>query len=95
LTGRRLAEIDRWFEYTIKSRFNPYEETCETEFEIPISGVPDDLDVGLEEGYLKLLKYIFAMAVLTILGTRLKAFLLQSLTKYMILSIIRFDMLTA
>jgi hypothetical protein len=54
LTERRVNEALRYFENAIKRAFNPYEEACETEFEIPMAGAPDVPALGLEEGYLKL-----------------------------------------
>ena len=43
---------------TIKKDFDPFEEECEQEYEIPIRGAPEIPEIGLEEGHLKLSKYV-------------------------------------
>jgi hypothetical protein len=74
LTERRLAEANRHFDTVIKRQYNPYDENCEAEFEIPLNGAPDLPDVGLEEGYLALSKYV-SMRSMLISGMIFKQFL--------------------
>lgn len=54
LTDRNLGEAMRYFESAVKRTFNPHDEACETEFEVPMGGAEDVPSIGLEEGYLKL-----------------------------------------
>lgn len=54
----------RYFENSVKRAFNPYEEACETEFEAPMGGAGDVLEVGLEDGYLRLSKFSHALMFL-------------------------------
>ena len=58
LTKRRLADSVRHFDTVIKRQYNPYEDRCDDEFEIPFAGAQDIPEIGLEEGYLMLSKYI-------------------------------------
>jgi hypothetical protein len=57
LTPRRLAQTRRHFEMLIKCQYNPYDEYIDDEYEIPLPGAPDQLEISLEDGYLKLTKY--------------------------------------
>lgn len=57
LTPKRMMEAVRNFDGNLKLNFDPYDESCDKEFEIPLPGAPDIPSVGLEEGYLKLSKY--------------------------------------
>ena len=54
LTQKRVMEAMRWFEGSIKQAFNPYDSGCDDEYEVPMIGVKDAPDIGLEEGYLKI-----------------------------------------
>jgi hypothetical protein len=57
LKPRTLAELHRYFDSAIKGQFNPYDEECEEEYEIPIIGAPDKPAINLVAGYLKLQKF--------------------------------------
>lgn len=57
LTPKRVQEAVTQFEGKLKLNFNPYEDYCDNEFEIPLPGAPDIPSVNLEAGYLKLTKY--------------------------------------
>jgi hypothetical protein len=57
LIGRRLAEVLKHFDSTIKCQFNPLVPGCEEEHEIPIPGAEDIPSIGLEAGFLTLRKY--------------------------------------
>jgi hypothetical protein len=52
LDERRLADLIRQFDSSIKRQFNPFDECCETEFNIPVSGVQDIPEIGIHDGYL-------------------------------------------
>jgi hypothetical protein len=54
LTIKRAFETAKWFDDGTKRHFNPYDKDCEPEFEIPLVGVPDVPEIGLEYGYLRL-----------------------------------------
>ena len=54
LTPRRLKAALTYFESSIKCSFNPYDEACDLEYEIPLSGAIDIPEIGLDEGYMKL-----------------------------------------
>jgi hypothetical protein len=54
LTPRRLKASMTYFESSIKCNFNPYDEACDMEYEVPLSGTIDIPEIGLEEGYMKL-----------------------------------------
>jgi hypothetical protein len=57
LTPKRLLELVRYFDSSIKRQFNPLDPSADTEFEVPIAGVDDILWIGFEDGYLRLTKY--------------------------------------
>ena len=57
LTPRRLAEAVKNFEGNIKIYFDPFDEDCEDEYEIPLPGAPDIPSIGLVEGFITLSKY--------------------------------------
>ena len=46
------------FEGIVKFQFDPYSDGCEAEFEFPLRGAPDIPSIGLEEGYIKVSRYI-------------------------------------
>lgn len=52
LDERRVTELCRHFDNSIKLQFNPFDPLAETEFEIPISGIQDLPSIGLQDGYL-------------------------------------------
>jgi hypothetical protein len=56
LTPKRLSGTQRHFDTLIKCQYNPY-EYCEEEYEIPLPGAPDQPEIALEGGYLKLTKF--------------------------------------
>lgn len=56
LTRKRLKYAIRYFDRSIKYSF-PYDEYCDTEYDVPLPGAPDVLAIGLEDGYLKLSKF--------------------------------------
>jgi hypothetical protein len=56
LKPKRLEEALRYFENSIKRAFNPFDASCDEEYEIPLSGARDVPRIGLEDGYLKLSK---------------------------------------
>jgi len=56
LTGKRLAEIVRHFDTSIKRQYNPYDESGDSEFEISVGVAQDIPEIGLEDGYLRLSK---------------------------------------
>ena len=57
LTARRLNEAIRYFENSIKRAFNPFDDACDDEYDIPLSGARDMPGIDLEDGYLKLSKF--------------------------------------
>jgi hypothetical protein len=57
LTEKRMAALVRHFDSSVKRQYDPFDPICETEFEIPIAGVPDIPEIGLEDGYLTLSRY--------------------------------------
>lgn len=57
LTARRLNEAIRYFENSIKRAFNPFDDACDDEYDIPLSGAKDMPSIDLEDGYLKLSKF--------------------------------------
>jgi hypothetical protein len=57
LTVRRLSEAIRYFENSIKRAFNPFDDACDDEYDIPLSGARDMPSIDLEDGYLKLSKF--------------------------------------
>ena len=54
LTERKLKEAMSYFENSVKRAFNPYDETCEPDFDVPLGNTSDILSIGLEDGYLRL-----------------------------------------
>jgi hypothetical protein len=56
LDQKRLADLLRQFDTSIKRNFNPYDPSAETDFELAISGVRDMPQIGLRDGYLLLPK---------------------------------------
>jgi hypothetical protein len=92
LTSKRLVEAVRFFESSIKVAFNPYDEYTEDEFEVPMGSIGDVLEIGLEDGYLKLSKFIGIMTILMVLGAILKGFFNPSLIKSTISSTNKFMM---
>jgi hypothetical protein len=68
LTPKRVAELVRHFDSSIKRDYNPLEPDADTEYEVPIVGVPDMPDIGLEDGYLRLSEFFSFEMTLTIEG---------------------------
>jgi len=56
LDEKRLADLLRQFDSTIKRQFNPFDSQAETEFEISVAGIQDMPQIGLRDGYLRLSK---------------------------------------
>jgi hypothetical protein len=54
LNSKRLAEVVRYFDRTIKPHYNPFDSDGTIDFEVPIPGVADIPDIGLKDGYLML-----------------------------------------
>ena len=54
LTERRLWDIVRHFDTSIKRQYNPFDESCDDEFEISVGISQDIPEMGLLDGYLKL-----------------------------------------
>jgi hypothetical protein len=54
LTERRLKEAMKYFENSVKRKFNPYDESCDPEFDVPMGNAKDIPSLGLEDGYLKM-----------------------------------------
>ena len=52
-----LTNAVKAFEGGIKFQFDPYAETCEPEYEIPLRGAPDIPKIDLYDGYLTIRKY--------------------------------------
>lgn len=68
ITEQLAAEIMSQFD-TIKRKFNPFDNGCESEYEIgPLRGAPEMPDIGLMEGYLKISKYIISSLILLMLN---------------------------
>jgi hypothetical protein len=61
LTERTLMGTMLHFENTIKRNFNPYNPSCDDEYEVPICGAPDQEDIGLLSGYLTLSRQTILM----------------------------------
>lgn len=53
-----LSNAVKAFEGAIKFQFDPFDDDCDTEYEIPLRGAPNIPSIGLEEGYLKISKYV-------------------------------------
>jgi hypothetical protein len=88
LTERRLKDLVRNFDISIKRVFNPFDVRCDTEFEISVTGVTDMKEIGLEDGYLTLTKLIF-LGVRLILGMMFRVFSILFLSRFGFLSGIR------
>jgi hypothetical protein len=56
LDEKRLADLVRQFDNSIKRQFNPFDPSVETDFEISVSGIQDMPQIGLRDGYLMLSK---------------------------------------
>lgn len=56
LTDKCLGDLIRHFDSTIKHQYNPYDPSCEQEFEMAVGGLSDMPDLGIEDGYLNLSK---------------------------------------
>jgi hypothetical protein len=56
LDERRLGDLLRQFDSSIKRQFNPYDSQAETDFEISVAGIQDMPQIGLRDGYLTLSK---------------------------------------
>lgn len=52
LDEKRMTELVRHFDSSIKRQFNPFDASCDTDFEVPISGIQDMPQIGLHDGYL-------------------------------------------
>lgn len=80
LTPRRISEALRSFE-TIKRSFDPFDPDCEEEYFIPLSGARDVIEVGLEDGYLKLFRS-FLSSLSFIVEMIFKVYLILYLIRY-------------
>jgi len=58
LTKKHLHELLPHIELSIKWAFNLFNDPCDGEFHIPISGTTNFLGLGVEYGYFTLLKFI-------------------------------------
>jgi hypothetical protein len=66
LTPKRIAELLRYFDSSIKRQFNPLDPSVDNDFEIPIAGIADDIPhIGLKDGYLSLKKFNLLIILLT------------------------------
>jgi hypothetical protein len=54
LDEKRMTELVRYFDSSIKRQFNPFDPLCDIDFEVPISGIQDMPQIGLRDGYLML-----------------------------------------
>ena len=52
----------KYFEDSIKREFNPYDPFCETEYEVSLGNVGDVPSIGLNEGYLKVTRFVVLSA---------------------------------
>ena len=52
LDDRRLADLLRQFDSSIKRQFNPFDPMAEKDFEISVAGIQDMPQIGLRDGYL-------------------------------------------
>jgi hypothetical protein len=92
LTPKRLADAVRFFEGSIKVAFNPYDDWSENEYDVPL-GVMDDIpEIGLDDGYLKLTKFVGSLAFLMLLGKIWRVFFYPSLIKSTTSSVNKFMM---
>jgi len=83
LTPKRLLELVRYFDSSIKRQFNPLDPSADTEFEVPIAGVDDIPRIGFEDGYLRLTKYDPSLqGTANVLETTFKAFSVRSLKAF-------------
>lgn len=88
LTPKKLAQLVRYFDSTIKREFNPLDPSSDTEFEIPIAGVGDMEWIGLKDGYLRLSKFLLVdLRKTDDIEMTSKASLLQSLIRFWHLSL--------
>jgi hypothetical protein len=54
----------RYFDTTVKTSFNPCNEACEPDFDVPLPGAPDTPEINLEDGFLKLSRFRLVMSLL-------------------------------
>jgi hypothetical protein len=57
LNANRLKAAMRYFESDIKFSFNPCDDACDDEYNVPIPGAPDNPSIKLEDGFLALTKF--------------------------------------
>lgn len=81
LTERRLGDLLRNFDNSIKRKFNPFGPRPVAEYEIAIGGVSDIPEIGLEDGYMTLTKY-YPFPTVKYQGTRSKVSLIQYFNKF-------------
>jgi hypothetical protein len=85
LTERRLRDAIRYFESAFKRDFNPYDvDANDRDYELPMGGLEQ---VGIDDDYLKLTKYIPVSQGLLTVGMNFRASLPQFLIRYTISSI--------
>jgi hypothetical protein len=77
---RSLREAQRHFETWIKSQYNGYDEDNEEEYIIPLVGWPDQPEIALEDGFLKLSRLKILLNIINI-GMIYKQFLTRFLQK--------------
>jgi hypothetical protein len=54
LSTKRLATMVAHFDNRIKREYNPLDPTVTVDLEVPIPGVSDKPEIGLQDGYLQL-----------------------------------------
>jgi hypothetical protein len=79
-TTNTLRGARRHFETMIKSQYNGYDEDNEEEYEIPLPGWPDQPEIALEDGFLKLSRLKILLNIINI-GMIYKPFLTRFLHK--------------
>ena len=86
LTPKRLIELVRYFDSSIKRQFNPLDTSAtDTEFEVPIAGVDDIPWIGFEDGYLRLTKFEPCNENAKAIEMTFKVSSVQSLTRFWVL----------
>jgi hypothetical protein len=55
LTKSVPAEVNKFFD-TLKRDFDPYDQECEEEYELPLKDAPERPEVGVSEGAMTLKK---------------------------------------
>jgi hypothetical protein len=79
LTPRRLSDVMRYFDSSIKRCFNPYDSDCDTQYEVCMGGLDA---IGIEDDYLVLSKYCtISLHFSKVLGMKSRAFIFRFLIK--------------